>query len=118
MQPASLDLTIYKGSTFVKSIQWKTGDPAVAVDLTGCTARMQVRKSPCDSVILESLSTSNGKILITDAINGKFQIRISADVSSAYTFVSGVYDLELVFPDGTITRIIEGNFIAMPEVTR
>lgn len=118
MQPANLDLTIYKGSTFVKSIQWKTGDPAVAVDLTGCTARMQVRKSPCDSVILESLTTENSKIVITEPLNGKLEIRISASVSSAYAFVSGVYDLELVFTNGTVTRIIEGNFIAMPEVTR
>lgn len=118
MQPASLDLTIYKGSTFVKSIQWKTGDPAVAVDLSGCTARMQVRKSPCDSTILESLTTENGKIVITQPLNGKLEIRISAQTSSAYTFVSGVYDLEVVFTNGTVTRIIEGNFIAMPEVTR
>lgn len=118
MQPATLDLTIYKGSTFVKSIQWKTGDPAVAVDLSGCTARMQVRKSPCDSVILESLTTQNNKIVITEPLNGKLEIRISAETSSAYTFVDGVYDLELVFPTGTVTRIIEGNFTASPEVTR
>lgn len=118
MQPANLDLTIYKGSTFVKTLQWKTGDPAVAVDLTGCTARMQVRKSPCDSSLLESLNTENGKIVITEPINGKLEIRISANTSSAYTFMTGVYDLEIVFTNGTVTRIIEGNFIAMPEVTR
>lgn len=118
MQPGNLDLTIYKGSTFVKTIQWKTGDPPVAVNLTGCTARMQVRKSPCDSVVLETLTTENSKIVITEPINGKFEIRISADTSSAYDFISGVYDLEIVFTNGTVTRIIEGNFIAMPEVTR
>lgn len=118
MQPANLDLTIYKGSTFVKSIQWKTGDPAVAVNLSGCTARMQVRKSPCDLSVLESLTTENGKIVITEPLNGKLEIRISASTSSAYTFLSAVYDLELVFTDGSVTRIIEGNFIAMPEVTR
>lgn len=118
MQPANLDLTIYKGSTFVKSIQWKTGDPAVAVDLTGCTARMQVRKNPCDSAILESLTTENGKIVITEPLNGKLEIRISAQTSSAYTFISGVYDLELVFPNGIVIRIIEGGFTAVPEVTK
>jgi hypothetical protein len=118
MQPANLDLTIYKGSTFVKTLQWKTGTPAVAVDLTGCTARMQVRKSPCDTVVLETLTTENGKIVITDATDGKIQIKISAETSTAYTFVSGVYDLEIVFSDNTVTRIIEGNFMAMPEVTR
>lgn len=118
MQPASLDLTIYKGSTFVKSIQWKTGDPAVAVDLSGCTARMQVRKSPCDSVILESLTTDNNKIVITEPLNGKLEIRISAETSSAYSFISGVYDLELVFQDGTVIRLLEGGFTALPEVTK
>lgn len=118
MQPANLDLTIYKGSTFVKTIQWKTGDPAVAVDLTGCTARMQVRKNPSDSVILESLTTSNGKLVITEPTNGKLEIRIPADTSTAYTFLCGVYDLEIVFANGTVTRIIEGDFVAVPEVTR
>jgi len=118
MQPANIDLTIYKGSTFVKIIQWKTGTPAVAVDLTGCTARMQIRKNPCDSVVLDTLTTENNKIVITDARDGKFEIRISAEISSAYSFISGVYDLELVFPNGTITRVIEGGLTAVPEVTK
>lgn len=118
MQPANLDLTIYKGSTFVKTIQWKTGDPAVAVNLTGCTARMQVRKNPSDSIILESLTTSNGKIVITEPTNGKLEIRISAETSTAYEFSCGVYDLEIVFSNGTVTRIIQGDFVAVAEVTK
>ena len=118
MQPAHIDLEIYKGSTFVKIIQWKTGTPPVAVNLTGCTARMQIRKSVNDTTILDTLSTANSKILIHDSLNGKFKIVIPADVSSAYTFTSAVYDLEIVFTDFTVTRVIEGCFSAVPEVTR
>lgn len=118
MQPANLNLTIYKGSTFVKTIQWKTGNPAVAVNLTGCTARMQVRSNPSNSIVLESLTTENSKIVITEPLNGKLEIRIPADTSSAYEFLCGMYDLEIVFSNGTVTRIMEGDFVAVPEVTR
>jgi len=100
MQPAHIDLEIYKGSTFVKIIQWKTGTPSVAVDLTNCTARMQIRKAVNDTIILDTLTTENSKIQIYEPLNGKFKITIPATVSSAYTFTSAVYDLEIVFLTG------------------
>jgi hypothetical protein len=118
MQPAHIDLEIYKGSTFVKIIQWKTGDPVVAVNLTNCTARMQIRKSVNDTNILDSLTTENSKLVIHEPLNGKFKITIPASTSSAYAFTSAVYDLEIVFTDQTVVRVIEGSLIAIPEVTR
>lgn len=118
MQPAHIDLDVYKGSTFVKIIQWKTGIPQVAVNLTGCTARMQLRKAVNDTTVLDTLTTQNGKLVIHEPLNGKFKIVIPAEVSSAYTFTSAVYDLEIIFTDGTVTRVIEGCLTAAPEVTR
>ena len=118
MQPAHIDLEVFKGSTFVKIIQWKTGTPAVAVNLTGCTARMQIRKAVNDTVVLDTLTTENAKIIIHEALNGKFKIVIPAATSTAYTFTSAVYDLEIIFTDGTVIRVIEGCLTAAPEVTR
>ncbi len=118
MQPAHIDLEVYKGSTFVKIIQWKTGEPAVAVNLTGCTARMQIRKSVNDTVVLDTLTTENSKLVIHDAVNGKFKIVIPAAISSAYAFTGAVYDLEIIFTDQTVTRVMEGCVTAVPEVTR
>ena len=118
MQPAHIDLEIYKGSTFVKSIQWKTGTPAVAVNLTGCTARMQIRKAVNDTTVLDTLTTENSRLEIHEALNGKFKIIIPAGTSSAYTFTSAVYDLEIIFTDNTVVRVIEGCLSAVPEVTR
>lgn len=118
MQPANINLTIYKGSTFSKSFQWKTGSPSVPVNLTGCTARMQVRKSVNDTNIVDSLTTQNSRIVITEALNGKFEIYVPANVSSLYSFNGGVYDLEIVFPDSKVVRVIEGCFESVPEVTR
>lgn len=119
MQPAHLDLEIYKGSTFSKQIQWKTGTPAVPVNLTGYSARMQVRKSVNDSTILDSLTTENNRLTIYTPTEGRLRIDVAADISSAYEFTSAVYDLELVAPDNiTVYRILEGCYSANPEVTR
>lgn len=118
MQPAHIDLEVYKGSTFVKVIQWKTGEPATAVNLTGCTARMQIRKSVNDTTVLDTLTTENSKLVIHEPLNGRFKITIAAEISSAYTFTSAVYDLEIIFANGTVTRVIEGCLTAAPEVTR
>ena len=120
MQPANLDLTIYKGSTYSKLIQWKTGDPAVPVDLTGCTARMQIRKRVNDTEVLDTLTTENGKLTIYNASEGRLRIDISASQSSLYSFASGVYDLEIVYPapSTTVYRILQGCVSVIPEVTR
>lgn len=118
MQPAHIDLEVYKGSTFVKTIQWKTGATPVAVNLTGCTARMQIRKSVNDTTVLDTLTTENSRLEIYAPTEGRVRITIPADISSAYTFTSAVYDLEIVFLDTTVTRIIEGCLTAAPEVTR
>lgn len=120
MQPANLDLTIYKGSTYSKLIQWKTGEPATPVDLTGCTARMQVRKRANDTEVLDVLTTENGKLTIYNPSEGRIRIDISAAQSAAYTFTTGVYDLEIVYPapSTTVYRIMQGCFSAIPEVTR
>lgn len=118
MQPANIELTIYKGSTFVKAIQWKTGNPAVPVNLEDCTLRMQMRKTVNDTVVLDSLTTENNKLRIVNAAEGKIEIVIAAATSSAYTFDRGVYDLEVVFPDTSVYRIIEGAVTTVPEVTR
>lgn len=119
MQPANLNLTVYKGSTFYQLIQWKTGEPAVAVDLTGFTARMQIRKTALSSEILDSLTTENGRLSIYAPIEGRFRFDISADKSSSYEFNTAMYDLELVAADNqTVYRILQGSVSAVPEVTR
>lgn len=118
MQPANIDLTIYKGSTFIKAIQWKTGNPALPVNLEDCTLRMQMRKTVNDTTVLDSLTTENNKLRIVNAAEGRIEITIAAATSSAYTFERGVYDLEVVFPDTTVYRIIEGAVTTVPEVTR
>lgn len=121
MAAGKLNLKIEQGATFRRLLQWKAGEPAAPVDLTGYQVRMQVRSELTAATVLLELSTANGGVVITDAAQGKFELRIKAADTSALTFDSGVYDLELVAPDGpdnTVTRLLAGSVSVSPEVTR
>jgi hypothetical protein len=115
MQPGKVNFKTPQGSTFTRTIVYKVDSSAV--NLTGYTARMQVRKSVNDSSILLSLATSTGEIVITGG-TGTITLTVAASVMAALAAGSWVYDLEITSGGGIVSRLIEGKFIVTPEVTR
>ncbi|UCP00107.1 hypothetical protein LF844_09925 [Metapseudomonas lalkuanensis] len=83
------------------------------VDLTGCSARMQIRDKPGGALLLE-LSTGAG---LTLEPAGTLRREISAAQTGALSFTAAVYDLELTFADGTVQRWAEGPVTLSPQVT-
>lgn len=116
MAAATYDFALEQGSTLLKPIVWKdsTGTP---VNLTGYSARMQVRQSVASTDILLEMSTANNKISI-DPSSGKITLIFSAATTAAITWKRGKYDLELTSADGTVTRLIEGQITVSQEITR
>jgi hypothetical protein len=114
---ASLDLPdIDKGATYRHTLFWKDKLKA-PINLTGVTARMQVRDNIDSSVAILDLSTSNGGITITPLL-GRIDIYVSSAVTTTLPGYGGVYDMELIFPTSDIIRLIEGTVNFIPEVTR
>lgn len=114
MKPGVLDLVCPAGATFTKILTWK--EDGAAKNLTGYSARMQVRKGYAGTDLLLSLTSSSGITLGGAA--GTISILVTDTVTSSLP--SGVwrYDLELVAPTTNyVTRLIEGKFIVTPEVT-
>lgn len=113
MTPGKLNLICPQGSTFNRVLTYKIDDNPV--DLTGYSARLQVREYHYSDDFIVSLTESSGISLGGSA--GTIDILLSA--SATQEFVSGdyVYDLELVV-GGTVTRLVEGKFTVTPEVTR
>lgn len=110
-------LKIDQGATFRKRMTWKTGTPKVAVDLTGCTAAMQIR-AEIDSVdVLADLTTDNGGITLGGTA-GTIDLYISAADTALFDWEDGVYDLEITFGNGDVLRKISGSASVSPEVTR
>ena len=109
-----LDIEIEQGATFelVFIYQDEAGNP---FDLTGMTARMQLRRTYNSPDALLSLTTENSRIIF-DPFAGKITLSVSATDTTPLTG-SGVYDLELI--DGsTVNRILEGSFKVCAEATK
>lgn len=121
-QPGQYAFRTHQGQTWAIDLVLKN-ELNVAQDLTGYTARMQVRESIESPVVLLDVSTANARIVITPLL-GKLSFLVSAVDMAALPLnneqANWVYDLELVDAALTpyVTRILEGGFIVTPEVTR
>ena len=85
-------------------------------DLTGVTARMQLRSKITDTDPILELTTENGGIVIDTALK-TITIVVSATATAALSFSTAVYSMELI--DGTeVIPFITGNISLEKEVTR
>lgn len=87
------------------------------VNLTGWTARMQIRSSVSDSNIIIELNTTNGGIVLGGAA-GTINLLATAAQTALFTFQNAVYDLTLTDPTGVVTNLLAGNVSLVLEVTR
>ena len=116
MPAAKLKLKIEQGATFRQSLNWSAN--GAPVNLTGYTARMQMRNPIESPTIIYELTTENGGITFPDVLAGKIELFISATDTSAFKFDSCVYDLEMIAPNTDVIRLIEGEITLSKEVTR
>ncbi len=116
MPAATYNFKIEQGTTLLKPVVWKDSNGA-PVNLTGYTAKMQIRASAYSDEVLLELSTTNGRITL-DAVAGKVTLIFSPTITSAINWRRGKYDLELTAANGTVTRLIEGEITVSQEVTR
>lgn len=116
MPAAYNDILIEQGATYFLAVVWKdeNGDP---YDLTGYTARMQIRRKKTSETAEHSATTENGGIAL-GTTDGTISITIPAATTSDFEFTAGVYDLELVAGSGFVTRLLEGGVEVSKEVTR
>ncbi len=120
------NITIWQGGTFGLTVVVKDANNAVR-DLTGHTARMQIRSSYSSSSVTESLTTSNGEITV-NATAGSLTLTLTAartanitvDLNSSSKPPKSmyVYDLELLNASNAVTKLLWGDVTVYGEVTR
>ena len=120
---AEADICIFQGATFSQTLFWEVGTPPIPVNLTGYTAKLQVRSTHNSKAVILELSTSNGRITLGtagDFTTGAINLFISATDTAQLSVCDNtkpVYDLEMI--NGfTVSRILQGNVIIAPEVTK
>jgi hypothetical protein len=129
----ALDFTHIKGDTF-EAVNFQMLVNTVALNLSGCALRMQLRKEyggviylylnsiyTSDTSLIKADSSipidlySGGGITITNATSGLFRINKQIINIDAGNYI---YDIELDKPDGTVKTYISGNFLITNDITR
>ena len=112
--PGYLDLDCWQGANFDYQLTWTVAGSAVNV--TGYSARMQVRQYAESTATV--LSLVNGTGITIGGTAGTIALSAVATATSAIEAGQYVYDLELVSGAGYVTRLVEGSFVVYAEVTR
>jgi hypothetical protein len=93
-------------------------------DLTGCTAKGEIRPLPGSDELFYTWSTSPaaGEGLITlDVATSTLNIRVLAVESVSWTFTTGAYDIRLTNPAAPVglqvSRVAMGSVIVSQDVT-
>lgn len=86
------------------------------VDLTGYSARMKI-KDQIGGTVLASFVVQAGTGFVLDPTTQTIVLTIIATDTAAYTWTTGVYDLELVSGAGVVTAILSGAITVVDEVT-
>lgn len=115
MAAGTYNITCEQGATLNLVLTWRNPDGS-PIDVTGYTAKMQVRASKADSTALLTLQTGSGITLGGAA--GTITLNASASATGGIDAGGYVYDLEMTSSDGTVTRLIEGAFTVSGQVTR
>jgi hypothetical protein len=117
--PANVNLSVRQGDTFAQSVfvREKDGAGAVsAVNLTGWTAKMQV-KTRREGTAKVTLQLGSG--ITASAIDGRLDIRIESTATTSLTCAEYVYDLQIINPaDSNFQRtLLAGKFTVTPQTT-
>lgn len=86
-------------------------------NLTGYSARMQIRANLNDTTVIQELTSENGMINISN-INKTITLVIPATTTALYNFSTAVYSLEMISSGGQVTPFCAGTFTLVKEVTR
>jgi len=83
------------------------------VSLAGATARLQIRATETAAAVLLNL-VSPGDIVLDDTTK-TITITIDASVTKDFTFLTGVYELEITI-GGVVTQLLKGTITVEEEV--
>lgn len=109
------NVEIDQGADWYLDVQYDNPD-GTPVILTSYTAALQLRSLPSDPTAVLSLTTGSG-ITIT-ALTGLVAIHATATQTRAIDDGVYYYDLEITSPLGIVTRLVQGQAVVSPEVTR
>jgi hypothetical protein len=118
MAAGHYNIYIEQGATYDQTFTW-TDNNDVPINLTGYTARMQIRRDVAEKdVTIDFDVTTSGTITLGGSA-GTIHVKIPATGTAGITSGEYKYDLELQHTaSGDVTRLLQGAVTVDPEVTK
>lgn len=118
---ATLTLELSQGASFSQTLRLLDRDAAI-IDLTGCVARAQVRRTATAAAVIATF----GIAFAADRTTGQLTLSLTDEVTAAMTTGPKLrsaasryfWDLELETASGDVYRVAGGALYLEPEVTR
>ena len=112
MTAANYNLVIDQGADF--AVQLTVSEEGVAKNLTGYSARAQLRSTKASTTISATFTCT-----VTNPSQGILKMELGNAVTTTLSDGLYFYDLELYSSDDNfVTRLLEGQATVTPEVTR
>lgn len=115
MLAGNYNIIIDQGAHFERLITVRDANDEL-LDLTGWTARMQMRTELDSPDVMCELTTENGRIQLGGEA-GTILLTLTADITEDFDD-EGVYDLELIDTYDRVYRLLKGKIKVELEVTR
>jgi hypothetical protein len=110
---AEYNINLDQGASWSKTLFLKKAD-GFPKDLTGYTAKAQIRYRVEDEDIVAEITT----LFVPPRKNGELILSLTHEETSEFEFFSAVWDLFITSPDGTKSKLLKGCVLNNLAVTR
>src|SRR5262252_3087791 len=101
MQPATFPLELYRGDTEHMRFRFYSGDGTTPIDLTGATAKSEIRDRPAGGIIVSLICT----VILPNIVD----VVLSAQESPKLPITTkGCWDLQITLLSGTVLTPVSG----------
>jgi hypothetical protein len=110
-EPARKDLRLYRGDTFTLPVRvWEDAVGGTPADLTGVTARAEIRDVPSGQLLATMFATVT--------LPNEIQLELPASSWDGFPArSSAVWDLELTYPGDVVRTMLAGSVAVLGDVT-
>jgi len=105
-----------QNATFTFQVQYTEEDEITPIDITGATAKMQVRDTQGGSKIACTLTSPSGGIII-DGPTGTLTIKMTPTQTNKMFYPKSSYDIMVVDSNGNKIKLLEGFMTLSRSVT-
>ncbi len=111
-RPAQYNIQIWRNDSWMQTFAITADN--VAVNLTGSTIEIQVRKTANASVADLTLKTGGNGITISGASNNQIVLNKVVNIAAG----NYLYDMNVTFPSGLVKTYVWGTFLVQEDITK